>query len=222
MERRWGASELSGGKFCEIVYTILDGYSKGTYSNTPTKPTNFVSACRVLENNANAPRSFQILIPRLLPALYEIRNNRNVGHVGSDVNPDYMDSSVVLSIACWVMAELIRVFHGLTTDEAQKLVDNLAERRIPLVWKSDSIRRVLNPDIKLHDQVLLLISSVNGKVATDNIFQWTGAKNRVYFNKLLQKLHVRRLIEHNRETKTVEILPPGAEYVTKLLKKLTE
>ena len=31
MERRWSPSELSGGKFCEIVYTILDGYAKGAY-----------------------------------------------------------------------------------------------------------------------------------------------------------------------------------------------
>lgn len=67
------------------------------------------------------PRSFQILIPRLLPALYEIRNNRNVGHVGGDVDPNFMDSTAVLGTANWIMAELVRVFHSVSTPEAQAI-----------------------------------------------------------------------------------------------------
>src|SRR3979411_1915836 len=66
----------SGGKFCEIVFTILDGHAKSTYPTSPAKPKRFVDDCRKLENNSHVPRSFQILIPRLLPALYEVRNNR--------------------------------------------------------------------------------------------------------------------------------------------------
>ena len=96
MERRWSPSELSGGLFCEIVYTILDGHAKGSYASKPTKPSNFVGACKKLESNTGVPRSFQILIPRLLPALYEIRNNRGVGHVGGDVDPNHMDAQAVL------------------------------------------------------------------------------------------------------------------------------
>ncbi|MBR0948788.1 hypothetical protein ABIF65_010907 [Bradyrhizobium japonicum] len=37
-EHRWSPSELSGGKFCEIVFTILDGHAKGTYAPSPKKP----------------------------------------------------------------------------------------------------------------------------------------------------------------------------------------
>src|SRR6266436_4912695 len=81
-ERRWSPSELSGGRLCEIVYTILEGKAKGSYASQPSKPRDLVAACRQLETHSNLPRSFQILLPRLLPALYEIRNNRNVGHVG--------------------------------------------------------------------------------------------------------------------------------------------
>src|ERR1017187_8195562 len=88
MEHRWLPSELSGGRFSEIVYTILDGHAKGAYAGAPSKPGNFEQACKKLENNAHEPRSFQILIPRMLPALYEVRNNRSVGHVGGDVDPN--------------------------------------------------------------------------------------------------------------------------------------
>ena len=132
--------------------------------------SNFLDACRRLENNSSVPRSFQILIPRLLPALYEIRNNRNVGHVGGDVNPDLMDSSAVVSMASWILAEMVRMFHGISTEEAQQLVDNLAERRLPLVWKSGDIRRVLKPDLPLKDQILLLLGSCTGKVLVERLF----------------------------------------------------
>ncbi len=134
MEHRWLPTELSGGRFSEIVYTILDGHAKGTYAAAPSKPGNFVLACRALENNGNVSRSFQILIPRLLPALYEIRNNRNVGHVGGDVDLNHMDAVAVLSMCNWIMGELLRVFHGLDIAEAQKVVDALAEMRAPAVW----------------------------------------------------------------------------------------
>lgn len=74
MERRWSPAELSGGRFCEIAYTILNGFASGTYPPASQKPQNFVLACRNLENNTTVPRSFQILIPRILPALYAMKS----------------------------------------------------------------------------------------------------------------------------------------------------
>ncbi len=217
MEHRWASSELSGGRFCEIVYTILDGYAKGKFPSTSNKPSNFVDACRSLENNTGVPRSFQILIPRLLPALYEIRNNRNVGHVGGDVNPDLMDSSVVVSIASWILAELVRVFHCISTEEAQQFVDNLAERRISLVWKSGEIRRVLDYKLPMKEQILLLLVSVSGRVQVDQLFSWIGYKQRGYFNRLVRQLHNTRFVELHDNTCEIEILPPGSEYIIELL-----
>ena len=104
-EHRWSPSELSGGLFCEIVYTILEGHASGTYASAPSKPRDFVGACRRLEENTHVPRSFQILIPRLLPALYEVRNNRGVGHTGGDVDPNHMDATFGRTNCNWVMGE---------------------------------------------------------------------------------------------------------------------
>lgn len=219
MEHRWSPAELSGGKFCEIVYTILDGYTTGTFAATPTKPRDFVGACRALESNASAPRSFQILIPRLLPALYEIRNNRGSGHAGGDVDPNPMDASAVLSMASWVMAELIRVVHQTSVAEAQLAVDSLVERRIPLVWSGADVRRVLRPDIKLKDQVILLI----GATYTANVgqlIQWTEYGNSSRFRKVLREMHSLRLLEYNQATGDVMLLPPGADYLTDLIRRL--
>ncbi len=44
MEGRWESAEMSGGKFCEVVYTIIDGFGAGSYAAKPTKPKDMVSA----------------------------------------------------------------------------------------------------------------------------------------------------------------------------------
>jgi hypothetical protein len=217
LERRWSPSELSGGRFCEIVFTILEGHAKGTYAAAPYKPTNFVGSCRALEGNAQVPRSFQILIPRLLPALYEIRNNRGVGHVGGDVDPNYMDAAAVLSMANWVMAELVRVLHGTAIEEAQAVVDGLAERRVPLLWQSPTVKRVLDPELSLKDQLLLLINSEPTGVALSDLLSWSGYKSRPYFLRLLRQMHSQRLVEMSSDEKQVHCLPPGSLYVEKLV-----
>jgi hypothetical protein len=94
-ERRWEPSELNGGKLCEVVHSILRGHVDGRMPALPMKPRNMVDACHDLEK-ADAKRfsrSVRIQIPRMLIALYEIRNNRGVGHVGGDVDPNHMDAN---------------------------------------------------------------------------------------------------------------------------------
>ena len=54
LEHRWQPSELSAGIFCEIVYTILLHYPTGKYPNKAKKPSNFVEACRKLQDVTNS------------------------------------------------------------------------------------------------------------------------------------------------------------------------
>src|SRR5439155_8903397 len=83
---RWEAVGLKAGKLCEIVYTIISGYMSGGYAVAPFKPSNMLSACQALEQApaSGFSRSVRIQIPRLLIAIYELRNNRSIGHVGAD------------------------------------------------------------------------------------------------------------------------------------------
>jgi hypothetical protein len=221
LEHRWLPSELSGGRFSEIVYTILHGHAKKSYGASPAKPANFVEACKKLEGNAQAhvPRSFKILIPRILPALYEIRNNRNVGHVGGDVDPNHMDSVAVLSMCNWVMAELVRVFHGLTVAEAQKVVDAVAEVRIPIIWSDGNVKRVLRPELKLHEQILILTAASVPDVSSKELIEWIEHGNTKYVMKTIRALHSKRMLEFTEATDRVKILPPGTKFVMELVRK---
>jgi len=222
LERRWTASELSGGKFCEIVFTILDGYAKGAYESNPSKPSNFVDACKKLENNSTVPRSFQILIPRMLPSLYEIRNNRNVGHVGGDVDPNLMDAQAVVSMCSWVMGELVRVLHNIPVGQAQSMVDEISSRKIPLVWNIGDIKRVLKPSVSLKDQILLLIGVDSTQTNVDDLYRWIEYKNKAYFIKTLRGLHQSRLIELSSDEKFAIILPPGSMHIENFVSKMNK
>lgn len=218
MEQRWSPSELSAGKFCEIVYNVILGYSNGNYPATPSKPRNFADACKRLENNTTVPRSFQILIPRLLPPLYEVRNNRGVGHVGGDVNPNQMDSHLTVSMCSWIMGELIRVYHNTSTEIAQNNIDFITERKIPLVWSSNTIKRILNPNIKIPEQILIFLATSNSKVSFSNLINWVEYSNSTYFKKILKKLHKKRLIEYSSDEE-IFILPPGTKKAENIIRK---
>lgn len=221
LEQRWLPTELHGGRFSETVYTILDGHAKRSYASTPAKPANFVEACRALEKikQPHIPHSFQITIPRMLPALYDVRNNRNVGHVGGDVDPNHMDSIAVLSMSNWIMGELVRAFHKLSVKEAQQLVDALAEVRLPAVWTgADGVKRILETDLKLHEQILLL-AAVTPDATSQQLKEWIEYDDDKYFVRTLRKLHGERQIEFNEKADAVRILPPGTKAIEQLIRK---
>lgn len=217
MEHRWEPAELSAGKICEIVYTIIKGHVDGNYPNTPTKPRNMVNACRQLETESSLPRSFQILIPRMLPALYEIRNNRGVGHVGSEVDANNVDSTLMLTMVNWILAELVRVFHTGSLEEAQLAINAIAERKTPLVWDNKEFKKVLSPGMNLKDQILLLASSTDDDVSLSSLMNWTESTNKSYYKKTLKALHKNKLIHFNESGEKVTLLPAGSNKVSEIV-----
>lgn len=225
VERRWEPSELNGGKFCEVVYSILQGaLAGGNYASGPAKIHDMVGSCRRLEQTPENPnlrgdRSLRILIPRALPYLYEIRNNRGVGHAGGEVDPNPMDAFAVQSLASWILAELVRVFHGLEPAIAQEIVDGLVTKHHPLVWCDGDIKRVLNPSLKKSDQLLLLLYSINGWATEEDLRRWVEYANPTVFRRsLLVSNHKQRLLEYDSKHRKAKLTTKGiAEVENRLL-----
>jgi len=227
-ERRWEPSELNGGKFSEVVYTIIVGSIKNTFASKPAKPSNMVKACRDIENLPADPsrvgdQSLRILIPRMLLGLYEIRNNRNVGHLGGDVDPNFSDATAVFSIANWVLAEIIRIFHAVSTDEAQATVDELVERKHPLIWEVEGVRRVMDPDMNKTDQTLLLLYSKPAWVSEKDLMAWVEYGSLSMFRaRILIPSHNTRLIEYDQQLGRVRISPRGSHDVESRIIKTSQ
>jgi hypothetical protein len=183
-----------------------------------------VDACRALEKtppdqNRVGDRSQRILIPRLLPFLYEIRNNRGVGHVGGDVNPNREDAEAVLGMAAWTMAELVRIYNGVSLSEAQASVDALVVRRHPLIWApADATKRVLDPEMSKSNQTLVLLYSELSWVEADRLCKWVEYSSLSMFKtKILKVLHGKREIEFDVKASRVQISPRGISLVEREL-----
>ena len=224
VERRWEPAELNGGKLCEIIYTIIDGATSGSFAAKASKPAKMVDACKAIEGRAADPnrvgdRSLRIQIPRLLPFLYEIRNNRGVGHVGGDVNPNQEDATSILSNANWLMAELVRIFHNITLAEAQVAVDALVQRRHPMVWSTGDLKRVLDSEMSASDQTLVLLYSEPAWVEVKTLTVWVEYSSAAMFrNRVLLPIHKKRLIEFDVKNDRVKTSPSGiAETEARLL-----
>lgn len=106
-------SELNGGKFCEIVYRVIEWQIDGKYTPLGKTISNFGEALRKLENKSGASDSLRLHIPRVLNAVYDFRNKRGVAHHAGEVDSNHMDATLVVASTDWVMAELVRILHNL-------------------------------------------------------------------------------------------------------------
>ena len=218
-ERRWEAAELNGGKLCEVAYTVVRGIADGTYPARASKPKNMVDACRAMEREAGVPRSVQIQIPRMVTALYEIRNNRNVGHVGGDVDPSHMDALCVLHMSKWIVAELVRVLHHRSVEEATEIVDSLVDRETPLIWQVGGKRRVLDVSLSMKEKMMVLLHASAGPMTDTDIVAFIEHSNPSAFRRdVLRPAHKARLIEYDENAGMVTISPLGIEQAEQILR----
>lgn len=213
-EHRWEPAELNGGKLCEVVYTICKGWLEGgNYPPRAGKPSQFPKTCWKMEKKYQqvpSSRSARILIPRMMLGLYDIRNNRGVSHAGAEVNPNHMDATAVLYIAKWLMAELVRLLHTLTADEATEIVDGLIAREVAWVWTHGDKKRVIKTGRTWKDQTLALLLTESGEVDEADLLRWLEHPSLSVFRRdVLRPLHKARLVEYDADKRTIRLLPPG-------------
>jgi hypothetical protein len=217
-EGRWEPAELNGGKLCEVAYSIVRRVADGRYPARASKPKNMVASCQQMEKETGLPRSVRIQIPRMIVALYEVRNNRNVGHVGGDVDPNHMDAVCVLQMSKWIVAELIRVLHNRPVDEAAAIVDALVERESPLVWKVGEKLRVLETKLSMKDKALILLHATSGQLRDVDVIDFVEHSNASVFRRdVLRPAHKAKLIEYDEAEGLVTISPLGIAHVDALI-----
>lgn len=199
--RKWKASELDAGHFVEAVRRIIELELTGKYTSIGQNLQNFSDAVLKNYEQFTGDESFRILIPRVLKAIYNIRNKRGVGHIGG-VSPNEMDSTFILYSVKWVLAELLRLASGLAPGKTQKLVDQVIERRIELVWKSGDFTRILNNKLKVREQVIVLLYDESPRLDADlqRIVEYSNVTN---FKKILKRLHAERIIEYSGDGECV-------------------
>ena len=224
-EGRYEAAGLATGKFCEIALRLLQHVLTGSSTPFGIKIPNFADECRKLVTSpaGSAVESLRTLVPRALVFMYTMRSKRGIGHVGGDVEANQIDSATLTRLADWTVCEFVRVYHGLSLEEAQDLVDTLATRSMPDIWEVGGKKRVLRDGLSASQQVLVLLySDSTSYVLAEDLCDWVEYSQPSMFKRnVLRPLHNKRLIEFDDESSVVYLSPTGVREVEQSILKTT-
>ncbi|MCW4008178.1 MAG: hypothetical protein NWF09_05780 [Candidatus Bathyarchaeota archaeon] len=205
-----------GGRFAEVAFRMLQQVTIGKYIPLGEAIVNFRNEVLELEkaDKDKFPVSIRIQIPRTLQVIYDIRNKRDVGHVGGDVDSNSMDATLSLVCCNWVMTEFIRIYYTSDINTAQNLVNSLVKIRIPLIQDFNGFLKILKPELKLPEKILAFLYYRGSEGATvKELNHWLA--NRIqtgYMNLTLGKLEHEKAYVH-REGDRYFITDTGRKFV---------
>ncbi len=213
--RRFQPSELNGGRFAEYVIRLLQ-FALG---ETPTPVGAYFGSgvpekvCNKVKTDTSLPESMRFIITRLTETLLIVRNKRDVGHPGGDVNPNLADSLLVAHMADWVLTETLRIYYAGDINTAQEIADSLNEIQIPIVAEVDNFVRVLDTSLKFSDKTLVIMyHKYPSKIKDTILFKWAGYSSiSAYKKNVLQPLHSGAYIHYFDGC--CSLLPKGVAHV---------
>lgn len=215
---KYKPSELEGGFFVECVRRIVEIELFNNVIPIGTNLPNFNDVEMKRYENASGDEAFRLHIPRILRSIYNLRNKRGVGHL-SKVSPNIIDSTYIVSSCDWVMAEIIRQVSSLSTNECQKIVDSMVQRKMAIVFEDGDIQRVLETKYNIKQQVLILLYHNTQPVADSLLLKWTEYTNSSLFkSKILSPIHKERIIEYRDGI--CQLTPKGILYVEDMLSQV--
>ena len=206
-------SAVEGGRFCEATYRILEEATTGSFT-----PIGSVLDTERLQRRlgglpaAAFSKSIRVHIPRALRVVYDIRNNRDTAHLADGIDPNIQDANLVIGVISWVMAEFVRLYHGVTAKEAQRIVDELSVRRAPVIQEFGTVPRILKTDLRTGDYVLLLLYHVDSKGANlTDLSSWVRPSMKTNLRRTLRGLDEKAFVHQSGEH--VQITQLGKQYV---------
>jgi len=159
-------------------------------------------------------------IPRALRLIYDVRNNRDAAHLADGIDPNTQDATLVVSVADWVLAEFVRLYHNVSADEAQIIVEQIVTREAPVIQDFDGFLKVLRPDLKPAEHCLVLLYH-RGKIGAtyDDLTEWARPTMRSNLRRTLRGLVFDDAFAHD-DGKRYYITYKGEQYVER--KRLIE
>jgi hypothetical protein len=137
----------------------------------------------------SVPDAIRLHIPRALRLVYDIRNKRDLAHLADGIDPNLQDAILITGVVDWVLAEFVRLFHSVPANEAQTLVQNIVERRAPIIQDFNGHLKLLSPGLGVSDHCLVLLYQCGASGASlTQLRSWVRPKMRSNLRRALSKL----------------------------------
>lgn len=216
---------ISAGKFCETMLRFLQKVITGEFTPYSTPITNMNLELNKFEKSPknSGSDSIRLIIPKTISLIYTLRNKRGISHVGGDIEANRIDTSTIVKLVDWVIVELIRIYHSMSFEDAQGLVNSIDTKEIPAVWEINGKKRVLQPKLSKKDKVLIILySDINNHCAVEDLCEWIEYSNiTVFKSRLLTTMHKDNLIEYDTDLEFVHLSPLGIQEVEqRIIKEL--
>lgn len=186
-------SEIEGGRFSEAVFRVLQWATVNAYEPIGRTLPSVDKMITTLEN-ARAAESIRLHIPRTLRLIYDVRNKRDVAHLGDGIDPNQQDATLVVHNMEWVLAELVRLFHNVSPTEAHGMIADLVSKDVPLVQVFSGFPRILK-QLTASDHFLVLLYWRGSEGATlAELSSWARTAMRSNLRRTLSQLDAKDLI----------------------------
>lgn len=203
---------VAAGKFVEHTFRALE------YLRTRTAPPEIKSAsatAKTIEADTSLPEPVRLLIPRIaLSMVYDIRSKRGAVHV-KEIDPRYIDASLAVHGASWVIAEFLRLYHNSAEDVVGRAMRALLHGHIPFVETfGDEVAVTLQ--VSCEDELLLLLSKAEPDGFDRRALGRASKYSPAAVTRALQRLNDRRHI-HKMANGQHRITGPGAEHISEVM-----
>jgi hypothetical protein len=204
-------TEVEGGRFCEAVTRVLEHELLERY--TPlgkTLPSLNDKRLSSFFGAQGKPDGLRLHLPKALYFIYGIRNQRDVAHLGDGIDPNIQDATLVVGTLDWMMAELVRVFHTVSPDEAHAIITDLVTREVPVVEEIDG-QPVCSKELGVGDQILVFLYRAGRDAGLDlkELKRQMRQNDQSNLNKAVRRLDTKGLVLLHPDTNNAHITSKG-------------
>jgi len=186
--------EVEGGRFSEAGFRLLQHACGKPVTPLGKQLPSVDTLLRQLENETSQPDAIRFHIPRTLRVIYDIRNKRDVAHLADGIDPNLQDATLVIANIDWVMAELVRLYHNVSANDAQAIIENFVTKEVPAVEEIDG-QPVILSDLGASDQALLMLYRAGAAGASlDELAGWLRAPRKDRLRTRLARLDEHKLV----------------------------
>jgi hypothetical protein len=205
--------EVEGGRFSEGVFRVLQHAASLPVTAVGRSLPGVDQLLARFEGVTSQPDSIRIHIPRTLRLIYDIRNRRDAAHLADGIDPNLQDAMLVVGNMDWVMAELVRLYHGVTANNAQRIIEELVTREVPAIQEIDG-QPVILTDLKPRDQAMLMLYRAGPSGASlDDLARSLRAPRKDHLKDRLDSLDGEKFVLRHPSTGLYHITAKGARYV---------
>jgi hypothetical protein len=192
-------SAVEGGRFCEAAFRILQQRAFVTFLplGKMLKTDDLIIELANLSATSQ-PDSIRLHIPRALRMVYDVRNKRDAAHLADGIDPNLQDATLVVGTVDWVLAEFVRLHHPtISADKAQRIVEDLVTRHVPVIQEFSGFLKVLNPKLSASNRILVLLYQ-RGTVGANysELDAWAHPSMRKNLQRTLRQLTDDRALLH--------------------------